>query len=99
MKLRDLVTKLKNTTSPLARDQSVPDDVTTDKELKSLRRQYRVQQEVHEKEYLRKVITEEQRKQSAKALNDGISPLKHNGVGFKLKKPSQTRYYGRGGLL
>lgn len=89
---------MQNSTSPLARDTSIPNDQTTDKELLALRRQRRVQMEVHEKMALRQAILEEQRRNDSKSLNDGINPLRYNGVGFKLGTPPKKIPHLRGKL-
>jgi len=48
--------------------EEIPDDVTTDKYLKSLRREDRIMDEEEEKEYLKKKIAERQRQRMRKHL-------------------------------
>lgn len=101
MKLSTIVNALRNTTSPLARDQTIPDDQTTDKQLRGLRRQRRVQLEEFEKERLQQEILAHQRKRAAEGIvGDGKNPLKYNGVGYKLgKMPKQQGFYQKGYML
>lgn len=100
MKLRDIVQKLRDTTSPLARDQNIPDDQTTDKALRSLRRQRRVQLEEFEKEQLRQEISLHQRMRAREAIvGDGKTALSKNNMPSNFKKKRMQSYYERGKIL
>lgn len=100
MKLRDLINKIQNTTSPLARDQSLGRREVENKRLDALERQWQAKLNEDREAQLRALLLQRQRQESAKSLNDGISPLRHNGVGYKIKGTKKSpQYYNRGGIL
>lgn len=61
VKIKDLMKAVGSLSSPFANDESLPDDETRDKGLRSLRRQKRMIMDRKEKERLRKFVEKEQR--------------------------------------
>lgn len=100
MNVRDLLRKLQNTTSPLARDPSLGPREVQNRRLDALERQWQAKLDEDRERQLRELLLQRQRQESTKSLNDGISPLKYNGVGYKIKKPPKEQaFYNRGRLL
>lgn len=102
MNIRELLEKVKNAPSPLTRDESIPDDMTTDKKLKALRRQWRVEHEIEEKQYLEAAIRERQRERERQMFTGGPNQLANRAGGGVRRSPKQSKnitYYGRAKVL
>lgn len=86
MKIGTLIKGIVKNSERLRRDPNLPDDVTTDGYLKSLRRQRRVQMEQVEKKLLIKKIRDFNNQQNSKMLvskgilssENKMIPKKHN---------------------
>lgn len=93
---------LKRLLTPSPESPDVPDDMTTDKVLRSLRRQRRVQMEEVEKKQLRTEILAYNRARDARTLvgeEPGVLRVPNT---FRITKPQKATsrgFLGRGGLL
>ena len=95
MKCKEMLERLGD--GPRLRDDSVPDDQTTDKRLRSLRRQWRVEEEIEEKRYLEQAIMQRHRDRDKKAFYGDKSILHNDGKWIKKGKP--ISYYDKGRIL
>lgn len=97
MTIIDIVKKFVAKRNPPRED--LPDDMTTDKVLRGLRRERRLQIEQKEKEYLRKAIAEHRKSELSKNLYGiGAQGVLKNKEGVR-KKKMPSSFFGRGGFL
>ena len=96
MGLTEIVAKLRAKAEGMKRED-LPDDVTTDRYLRSLRRQRRIQMESVEKEYLKKKIAAFERRKQTGIM---ITPEKERLLkGGKRGKKGGNILHLKGGML
>jgi hypothetical protein len=95
MKITELFEKIGSMKSPFDRDPNLPDDVTTDKVLRSLRRQRRVQLEAEEKKRLKEEIHEYRKEGVARILRKPDHQIldKKKGSYYFSKRPATPAYF------